>query len=163
MMQIDDLLQKIVSPNVRAALQFWEQSRGEKELPSRSEINLIEIPSLLLGLTLVDVINAGQDYRLRYVGRNIINNQVLKIGQLQSEMPEQQGQTMIKKRYNRVVEERRPVFQRYVYISIQGDKRLIEAVSCPLSDDGETINKLFCYGEDLGFAGSSEKFGDTLM
>ena len=162
-MQIDEILQRIVSSNVRTALQFWEQSRGGKEIPARSDINLIEIPSLLLGLTLVDVIDGGKDYRLRYVGRNIINNQILKVGQLQSEMPAQQGQEIIKGRYSRVVEQRRPVFQRYVYTSIQGDKRLIEAISCPLSDDGETINKLFCFGEDMGFASSSEKFDDTLI
>ena len=162
-MQINELLQKITSPNVRTALQFWEQSRGCKEVPARSDINLIEIPSLLLGLTLVDVIEGGKDYRLRYVGRNIINNQVLKVGQLQSDMPPQQGQAMIKRRYTCVVEERRPVFQRYVYTSIQGDKRLIEAISCPLSDDGETINKLFCFGEDMGFHSSSEKCDDTLV
>ncbi|MEQ9198492.1 MAG: PAS domain-containing protein [Rhodospirillales bacterium] len=162
-MQIDKLLQIIQSPDVRTAVEFWDRSRQGKELPARADINLTEIPRLLLGLTMLDVIDGGQDYRLRYVGRNISKNQTLRVGELQSAMPEQQGQAFIRQRYHRAVEERRPVFQRYVYTSTQGDKRLIEAISCPISDDGRSVNKLFSYGTDLGFADISEEISDTLI
>ncbi|MEQ8707973.1 MAG: PAS domain-containing protein [Rhodospirillales bacterium] len=162
-MQIDEILQTTQSRNIQNALQFWNWSRQGKQLPAREDINLTEIPSLLLGLTLLDVVDGGQDYRVRYVGRNIINNQTLKVGQLQSEMPAQEGRTLIRKRYQRVLDERRPVLQRYVYTSFRGDSRLIEAVTCPLSDDGITINKLFSYGIDHGFTDISEEISDTLI
>jgi hypothetical protein len=54
------------------------------------------------------------------------------------------------------------VLQTYVFTSSKGDRRKIEVLSCPLSDDGEEVNKIFTYGYDLGFAVLTDD-GNTLI
>lgn len=158
------IFEAIQSERLRTALNYWESKRGERSVPRRSDLELTDIPGLLVNITIADVVDNGADFVMRYVGRGLSGNQAVQPGSSILAMPPEQGRDLILERFRRVLTERRPVYQRYVFSNATtGDHRIVEAVSCPLSDDGETINKLFTCGEGCGLAPFGEIPGDTLI
>lgn len=158
------ILEAIESDGLREALSYWESKRGERAMPSRQDLDLTDIPGLLTSITIADVVDGGGDFVMRYVGRSISGNQLVQPGVSLLTLPQDQGRDFILVRFRRAVAERRPVYQRYVFSNATtGDRRVLETVTCPLSDDGETVNKLFTCGNSLGFAESGRPTGDTLI
>lgn len=158
------ILEAIQSDGLREALNYWERKRGDRAMPRRQDLDLTDIPVLLTRITIADVVDGGDDFVMRYVGRGISGNQVVLPGVSLLTLPLDQGRDLILVRYRHAVTEKRPVYQRYVFsTATTGDRRIIETVTCPLSDDGETVNKLFTCGHSLGFAESGQSMGDTLI
>lgn len=161
-MVVEDLLNSIQSAPVKEALKYWDTVRGSRSMPRREDLDLVDIPKLLVNVSIVDVVGGGDDFISRYIGRGISERQSLRTGERFTDLPVEQGRSLILGRYRKVISEKRPVLQTYVFTSSKGDRRKIEVLSCPLSDDGDEVNKIFTYGYDLGFAVLTED-GDTLI
>jgi hypothetical protein len=163
-MNTTEILEAIRSDELREALRYWESRKGDRAMPAREDLDLTDLPRLLTDITIADVVDGGADYLLRYVGRHLSGLQQVQPGVSCLSIPPEQGRDFILKRYGRAVAEKRPVYQLYVYDTASGSgRRVAETLTCPLSDDGVTVNKLFTCGHGLGFAGFDQPDGDTLI
>ena len=61
------------SPLVQEAWNYWNQKRGGRRMPSRKDIDPVEIPRLLSSTALVDVLRDPLDFRFRLLGTAIDN------------------------------------------------------------------------------------------
>jgi hypothetical protein len=69
--RFDPLLQA-VDPKIKQAITYWQEKRGARIAPARSEIDLREVKSFLSHLQIFDVIDGGRAYRPRLMGTSIV-------------------------------------------------------------------------------------------
>ncbi len=123
-------------------LRYWEDRRRDRGLPSRADIDPLDIPDLLPQVFLVDVARAPLDFRYRLVGTQIVRHSAADYtGKSLNELPEQCPPSRIWSLFQRVVEERRPFSAEIPYVHIPG--KSVEMQAMPLSDDGTTVNMIF--------------------
>ncbi len=129
-------------PGPELGLRYWEQRRRDRRLPSRADIDPLDIPDLLPQVFLVDVGLEPLDFRYRLVGTQIVRHSAADYtGKRLQDLPEQCPPSRIWSLFQRVVEERRPFSAEVPYIHIPG--KSVELVATPLSDDGATVNMIF--------------------
>ncbi|HEU0069814.1 MAG TPA: PAS domain-containing protein [Alphaproteobacteria bacterium] len=67
---------------------YWSEKRGVKKMPSATEIDLLDLPTQLPNLFVVDVEDAPRRYRYRVVGTNLTETLAEDIaGRYLDEMP----------------------------------------------------------------------------
>jgi len=129
-------------PELAALLSYWERRRGERAMPSRADMDPVELPRRLLpNLFLVDVEAAPRRYRYRLVGTELtaVMRRELK-GQYIDEMP-----FLFRKfalpAYAEVMERRCPVYREVNAIEALWRIRY-RRLLLPLSSDGEEIDMI---------------------
>ena len=125
-----------------AGLHYWEQLRRGRPLPSREDIEPLDIASLLPQVYLVDITYDPLDFRYRLIGTRIVEHSLSDYtGRSLRDLPEQRPPSQIWALFNQVIEERRPICTRIPYLHIPG--RAVEKLAAPLSSDGQTVDMLF--------------------
>lgn len=142
----------IESDQVRVFLSYWQKIGNGREMPSRADVDPIAIPKLLPNISMVDVSYNPLIFRIRLFGTVVANHQSAKNGMSVEEIPETQGRERILARYRACVESRKPICDMYLYTDINSELRQGEAITCPLSNDGQNIDILISLGVDRGFA-----------
>ncbi len=131
--------------NMRGAdlgLRYWEERRRDRGLPSRADIDPLDIPDLLPQVFLVNVTRAPLDFRYRLLGTQIVRHSAADYtGKSLRDLPEQCPPSRIWSLFQRVVEERRPWSAEVPYVYIPG--KFVEMLATPLSDDGTQVNMIF--------------------
>ena len=123
-------------------LRYWEERRRDRGLPSRADIDPLDIPDLLPPVFLVNVLREPLDFRYRLLGTQIVRHSAADYtGKSLRELPEQCPPSRIWSLFQRVVEERRPSSAKVPYIYIPG--KSVEMLATPLSDDGANVNMIF--------------------
>ena len=133
-------------PDVLAVCRYWEEKRGDRMMPSRADIDPLELKRYLPGIILIDVVAD----RRRYVYRLVGTREVAMRGK------DPTGQSMIDGFFgpnlaealsipDRVVAMRSPFFLARSFVAPDGRLGDEELVMLPLSDDGETVNKILGY------------------
>ncbi len=123
-------------------LRYWEERRRDRCLPSRADIDPLDIPDLLPQVFLVDVGREPLDFRYRLVGTQIVRHSAADYtGKSLHDLPEQCPPSRIWSLFQRVVEERRPFSAEVPYIHIPG--KSVAMLATPLSDDETTVNMIF--------------------
>jgi hypothetical protein len=61
-------LDEIESPTLRQVALYWSQLRGDRKFPSRHDFNPRNLKGLLRHITLIKVLNDGEDYQFRVLG-----------------------------------------------------------------------------------------------
>lgn len=133
----------ISHPELAELLSYWERRRGERAMPSRADMDPVDLPRRLLPhLFLVDVEDAPRRYRYRLVGTELtaLMRRELK-GQYIDEMP-----FLFRKfalpAYAEVMEKRTPVYREVNAIEALWRIRY-KRLLLPLSSDGAHINMIF--------------------
>jgi len=125
-----------------AGLHYWEQLRRGRLLPSRVDIEPLDIASLLPQVYLVDITYDPLDFRYRLIGTKIVEHSLADYtGRSLRDLPEQSPPSEIWALFNQAIEERRPVCTRIPYLHIPG--RFVEKLAAPLSSDGGRVDMLF--------------------
>ena len=123
---------------------YWDTKRKGCMAPPRSAIDPIEIPRHLPHLFMLDVIDAGADFRFRLIGTEITRGLGRdSTGRHFSDLFQTQPKSLAKllARFALVVEEKRPSFSRgRIFWHADKTHCSFAAVSVPLSDDGATVN-----------------------
>jgi hypothetical protein len=137
--------EELVSTIVKEGYAYWTRIRGARRMPSRADLNPVDIPRLLPYVMLIDVLSDPLDFRFRLLGTEhdaIVGGNYR--GRLFSTLPHLAEGNPIWARYAKVVAERRPVCG---YVSYVGADRYVrhELEEClmPLSADGETVDMIF--------------------
>lgn len=55
-------------PELSEFLEYWEQKKGDREFPQRSDIKPAEIVRLLPWINMYDVLDGGEEFSVRVVG-----------------------------------------------------------------------------------------------
>ena len=127
---------------IMAGLRYWERQRGGKAMPSREEIDPLDIPSLLPQVYLVNVSYDPIDFQYRLIGTDIVDHSTADYtGRRLRDLPEQRPPSQIWSLFNQAVEECRPITTRIPYLHIPG--RSVEKLAAPLSSNGQRVDMLF--------------------
>ena len=132
-------------PIVSRIFRYWDSKRGPRRMPSRADIDPIELRRHVNNVILYDVIEVGRLYRIRLVGSAIVEFYgVNATGEWAgSHMPPEAAAQMIEI-LTGVVIGKAPCF-RAGRAHWHKDKsyRTFEACFLPLSPDDEQVDKIF--------------------
>ena len=143
--------EELTEPQTKAALAYWNATRGDRTMPSPADIDPVEIPRLLACLTLIEVLDEiPPDFLFRIQGetaRMVLGQN--RMGKRLSALKDMLGPAYAQSyaHYSSILNEKRP---RLVVSSLQALSRKLyrtEAAYLPLSRDGETVHRiLVCIG-----------------
>ena len=134
------------SPLVQEAWNYWNRKRGVQRMPSRKDIDPVEIPRLLSSTALVDVLRDPLDFRFRLLGTAIDNISSKNMrGVRFSELPYLREGNKGWADYAYVVSTGQPLTTDRPYI---GKSKMVVRLTdslFPLSEDGETVNMVWSF------------------
>lgn len=118
-------------------VELWQTKRGIRTMPRRADFDPVALREWLGNLVLIDVVDAGQDFRVRLHGS--------KLSWATSDMTGKSAMKLLSDwagavtaDCGRVVTTKAPLFTRYRQ-TISGRPTNFVAVILPLSDDGFTV------------------------
>ena len=131
---------------VRAIYRYWDSKRSGRLMPSRADLDPLEIPRFLPDICLVDVVPDARKYVYRLIG----TNEAAMRGRDPTGLAVGEGYFGTSKEsvflnYDGVTASRAPLVDRDP--SITSDDRFIqhESIFLPLSDDGERVNMILVF------------------
>jgi hypothetical protein len=141
------------------ALHYWQAIKGDR-LPSRHDIDPIDIPDLLANIMLLDVLESGKDFRYRLAGTEIERNfgapiKGLTLGGLVQSFPSIKPILDVKIRCVETISAYACDAAMFTHF---GTKKQVYCIAMPLSDDGSKVTQIFSIGileritEPAGFA-----------
>ena len=132
------------SDRLRRAYAYWHSKCDRCHMPSRADLDPVEIPDLLPHVTLVDVVPDDRRFVYRLVGTSEVDVRGrdptgLSVAEAYfGPTPESAVQN-----YVTVAETKRPVFERTDFTSANGRFVDEEALFLPLSSDGIAVDMIF--------------------
>jgi hypothetical protein len=132
------------SSRLRAAYSYWDGKRQSKLMPSRSDIDPVEIPRLLPYVILIDVVREPLNFRYRLIGtqaRDIMRQDFT--GRFFSEIPGKGRESMLWHGCDAVVGSKSPMSWQIPYVGQDRYLRDCENVLLPLSNDGTHVTMIF--------------------
>jgi hypothetical protein len=126
-----------------ALVQYWTRLCGARAYPSWSEIDPVQLKAILPNVMVVGIEHAPFRALYRLVGTEIVRFAKLDFtGHYADELTfqDEDGEDWTRF-YREVVEAHRPGAGRVYWISGDPMRRWVEFVICPLSSDGETIDR----------------------
>lgn len=136
---------EIRSGRLRQVYGYWQSKMIDGRLPSRAEIDPLEIPKLLPFLFLVDVARDPLRFRFRLVGTQICAWGGRDPTGLYTDDASFGAQgAEITRQYAEVVERGRPVYREQRGAQPARSFMFYEKVILPLSSDGESVEVLLC-------------------
>jgi hypothetical protein len=124
---------------------YWRSKRPDGRLPARKDIDPMEIPDLLSGLILIDVVRDGKArrYRFRLVGTEFVNAVGEDVtGRWLDEIGRLGSTDAVIANYEEAVAGKSPHFWEST-MHIEGREHVrYRRLICPLASDGETVDML---------------------
>jgi hypothetical protein len=146
----DGLLNRVFGmddlPNgiMRDIYQYWQDIRGDRNMPSRADLIPENIVRLLPHLTLVDVEEKTGRYKFRLIGTETVKTFGKDVtGKYLDEMPE--VERYLKVRYEWLVREKKPYF---IFDKLKWAQKLYldyYVLGLPLSQNGHDVT-MFLFG-----------------
>lgn len=98
------------APRITALYRYWNSKRGERPLPSRADIDPVEIKPLLPGLFMIEVLEDPRRFRYRLIGTDLVtfSGRDSTGRMIDSALYGEAAEGMVS-RLNEVVEGRRPM------------------------------------------------------
>jgi hypothetical protein len=135
-------------PRILALYQYWNSKRGNRLMPSRADIDPLDFPTYLPGIVMVDVGYEPLTLTYRLVGtREAEARGHNPTGRSVFEAWDGRSQEDVIENYQSVIARKGPLYD--ADRTLDPTREWLEAgtVFLPLSDDGETVNKILIYTE----------------
>jgi len=130
-----------LNPILAGALAYWRRKRGGRALPSRRDIDPVEVPTLLPHLQLIET--ADGRFRYRLIGTALVQAFGKDYtGQYLDEFISGGRADAIVAVYRSIVATRRPAFLRSRYLTTKSVDLVANRLYLPLSDDGQQVNMI---------------------
>lgn len=127
---------------------YWEAKRAGRRMPSRRDIDPVDMRRWLTNMQLVDVHHNPRRLVYRLVGELDVNFRGYNpTGRTVEECGIGHSLAETLRNYDIVIGERTPVFDWSDYISKSGFLRSQEGLLLPLSDDDDIVNMVATYAE----------------
>lgn len=149
------------SPPIRRIWEYWNSCRGDRPMPSRRDLDPLDIPAdLLPGILLTEVLRAPPWLRYRLVGTAQValrgrdpTGQPVAGNYMGAHLGVKADETMLN--YRIVIEKQVPVYTYNPVIGMAPDGtslrpsplRANSSLLMPLSSDGISVDMVFCYSE----------------
>jgi hypothetical protein len=136
------VLGPITVPELHRLYDYWRARFQAGRLPSRADVDPIDLPFVLADLLLVDVLRDPLRFRYRLIGSNIILPPNLDMnGRFVDEHPDVEFRKQALSVYTQVATTRRPVAVRHDAI-IDGRLRRHQTLLLPLAADGTMVDMI---------------------
>lgn len=128
------------SERIRRLSEYW-QAKANGKVPSRSDIDPVDVRELLPNLLMIDMLGDPARFRFRLVGTRVVQYTGFDFtGRYLDELVFQ-GRDFLEQCYRRMLSERRPIFGHYAWLVRSRHFGQCEFGLFPLSDDGATVNR----------------------
>ena len=125
---------ELVSPVNRRMLEHWRKICRGRTMPSRADLDPLDIPDLLPCVVLLDVLRDPPDFRYRLIGTQVADSlNKDHTGSKMSEIPHQAPPSYIWSACLKAVETERPVAADTPYVGRYHEFRRTEDLIMPLS------------------------------
>ena len=127
---------------IRQVYRYWEEKRRGRLIPSRADIDALEMKDFLAHVVLIDVERSPQRYRIRLMGTAFADQYGEEVtGKYLDELDFGDAMKGVIAVYGRVVATREPGYTKATSYK-KADGRIIrfERIALPLSEDGESVN-----------------------
>jgi hypothetical protein len=136
------------SPRVASFYRYWDSKRDGRAMPSRADLDPVEMKPWLPGITLVDVNHDPYSLVYRLVGTKLtelrgrdVTGMTVEEGFIGSSLED------VLENYRLVIEEKQIVYDWDPLPSPDGWFQEPEGILLPLSSDGETVDKVIIFSE----------------
>ena len=134
---------ELSAPHLQEAFSYWLSKRGSRAMPSRRDIDPVEMPKLLPYLMLIDVIPEPLDFRYRLIGTEVraISRRDYT-GMLFSQLPGKGRGSVVWEGCAETVRACAPFSRTPPYVGPEQHLADCENLLLPLSEDGATVNMI---------------------
>src|SRR5581483_7413897 len=146
-------LASIDHPRLVGLHRYWDAKRGGRDMPSRDDLDPVEMAPYLGHVFLIDVESNPRRFRFRLIGTEIVLSYGRELtGKYTDAVTPPSYREMIERHYAQAVDERRPLAHRMTFREDRGKRHDLVRLTLPLSDDGASVNMLLlcsAFGPDL--------------
>jgi hypothetical protein len=138
-------MQGIVHPSLQRLYDYWLEKRGDRLMPSRAEIDPLDMRFVIGNLIMIDVIE-GQppQFRIRLHGTHLSERVRFDLtGKMLDEMPQAEFRELTRQSFTKVVTTKQPLHARRDRV-LDNRRRSYETIILPLSSDGERVDRILC-------------------
>jgi hypothetical protein len=136
---------RIEHPKLQQLFHYWASKRGERKMPSRAEIDPLDLSFIIGNVILIDVF--GDDprrFRIRLHGTNLTERVGYDLtGKMLDEMPDAEFRDMSRLSFTKVSRTGKPLQARRDRV-LDGKSRRYETIILPLSGDDARVDMLIC-------------------
>jgi hypothetical protein len=142
----------IVDPRVRRLFSYWLERCRNGCIPSRRDIDPLDLGFILGNLLLIDVLAAPRRFRVRLHGANAVQRAGYDLtGKIYDELPPSEFHDLVLKSFTAVTDGCRPkhAFRNRIF---DGRNYHYESLILPLAKDGKTVDMLLvciCYADEM--------------
>lgn len=128
---------------LRRGYEYWLAKAAGRVMPSRADIDPAEIKTLLPYVVLIHVQRDPLDFIEKIAGDQVLaHSHRNSMGVPWREFPGRGPDSALWSHMARVLEERMPIVEAVPYVGPQRDFLEVQILSCPLSEDAVTVNKI---------------------
>jgi hypothetical protein len=140
-------------PEIARALAYWRAKRGTRLLPSRADIDPLDLSVDLPRVMMAEVTHDPLEFRYRVAGTSTfrVHGEELTGKHPRDLQPREFG-TLIHNHYCEAVTRRAPVLH-LIQLNVGDVSTSYARIILPLASDGETVDRLLtveCYEDHLG-------------
>jgi hypothetical protein len=130
-------------PILAAAYQYWQDKRGERRMPRRSDIEPSEIVPLLPNLLIIEVLGGGKRQRYRLVGTAIVETFGVEFrGKYLDQVFSGEHLRGHVENYRIIARAKCPLLLSRRYHSPIGGALICHRLIMPLSENDRTVNQM---------------------
>ena len=129
-------------PILGGALAYWRKKRGSRSMPSRRDIDPVDVPTLLPNLQLIEIVG-GARFRYRLIGTALVQAFGRDYtGRYLDDLVQGPRAPVVTEVYNTVLTARKPVFLRSRYHTARDVDLIANRLYLPLSGDDSEVNMI---------------------
>ena len=145
-------------PEIDRALAYWRAKKGAREMPSRADIDPLEITKALPRVMMAEVSHDPLEFRYRLAGTGLfaMHGQELT-GKLARELEPPEFGALIHEHYCETVARRAPILH-LIELNVNYLTTSYARIILPLSSDGTVIDRLMTVEAHENHGGDLQKF-----
>jgi hypothetical protein len=128
-------------PKLRALHKFWERKRGERPLPARKDLDVIDLWPWLGNLMLIEVQDRGVDYLYRVYGTILADYFSRDLTGRRTSSLTADVQAVVRQEYDQAINEARPIVVTRAR-SVQQKRIRASKLILPLGPSGGPVDHL---------------------
>ena len=126
---------------------YWNERRGDREFPSRADIDPLQFKYALGSVSLVECLGDPPRFRYRVVSSSLTLTLGYEMtGRCTEEIPEPDVRAYVEALYQRAIDARKPLYEAGTAM-LDGRRWHYRSLVLPLSSDGVVIDMLLVYRE----------------
>jgi hypothetical protein len=130
----------IIDPLLRRLYDYWNEKRGERSMPSRADIDPVDMRFILGSVLLADVLRAPLRFYVRLHGTELVRRSGYELsGKMLDELPQPQFRALTHRSWAKSVETRAP-FHAIRDRILDGRNARYEVLILPLSRTGDEVD-----------------------